>query len=1101
MTEPRTYDVVALTVPIAYNAHGDRTTDGSVFALAEHAVALRAVTGDRPDPLVRPLVLRARVGERVVVQFRNDTGHRAGIHPQGVRYDVERADGGVVGCNPDSAAEPGGRRRYVWDCPNEGVFFFGDLADLRGCENGSQAHGLFGALVVEPEGATWTDPETGAPLPDGLSADVHVPGGTAFREFVTFLQDAAANDDGPPVALSGYRCEPVSRRPADDRRYSSWTHGDPATPVLRAYAGDRTLIRLVHAGLRDSRVFHLHGHRWRTSAGAPAVDAVGLGPQEALTIEPVGGAGSVHGAAGDAMWEFPGTDVWGVLRVFDVALDGNGHHPDGTPIPALRPLPGHRPPPEPTPERPGFPTFVAGVHPGPPPRPPRTPSTPSDGDREPSELERAAFCADPRPGEAFTRVGPVDVPVRRYHLLALQGVLHHHRGERADHRDDSGVLYVPADDVARAGGVDAFRAQLASGERDVHPVAIRAAAGEVVELALTNALPEGPDVGAHVHLLGHDPLVADGAAVGWNYASGVAAGRTRTVRWYCDGELGTAVFTDALPERRLFGSLVVEPAGARWTDPHDPDREVTSAEAAVVTLPDGSSFREQVLAVADGVPLRRHPHGAAPEPHAPGRATVGYRCEPLDERPGDPADRFSSREHGDPGTPLPRAYPGERVRIRLYQGAGTGRHGVVAHGLRWPSRPGDPSSPPCSQWTLGPGQAADLHVDDLGGPGDHLWSLSAGEDAWPGAWGLLRVHDRPMSDLPTLPGAFPVPPDPQRGPVRRYRVTVRAAARDHGRGRSDPLALVYTVDSADGADGADGPGALVLRAHAGEWVEVTLTNELSGPPSAASADPLLSGEQDPGERVVSDRVSLHAVGLRHDVRGSDGTAAGTNPDSTVKPGHSVTYRWFADAPGPVLLSDRADVRTHRHRGLVGVLVVEPPDVTPVHPSGHGSGWVGEQALLRRTDGTTERELVLLLSDGLRLHRAGGPDRPLPETAVSGSAAFNHRSAALVPDRPSLADPNPPTPVLACAPGDRLRVHVVAATDRAGAHSFTVHGHDWPCDEHPDAPRVGTTGGLAAGAVRSIAFTAGGPGDYAYRSGALRWALAEGLWGVIRVRRL
>ena len=357
MTEPRTYEVVALTVPIAYNDHGDHDARGTVLALAEHADELRAATGDRPDPLVRPLVLRACVGDRVVVWFRNELEHRAGIHPQGVRYDVERADGGVVGCNPDSAADPGGRRRYVWDCEQEGVFHLGDLADLRGCADGSQAHGLFGALVVEPAGSTWTDPETGAALRDGLYADVHVPGGPGFREHVTFLQDAAPNDavPGTAVALASYRCEPSTRRRAayerlmeagrldpvrdavadEEQRHSSWLHGDPATPVLRAYAGDRTRIRVVHAGLRGSHVFHLHAHRWRAVAGderSPIVDATGIGPQEAVTIEPVGGAGSAHRAPGDALWEFPGTDLWGVLRVFDTAQDGTGRYPDGTPI-------------------------------------------------------------------------------------------------------------------------------------------------------------------------------------------------------------------------------------------------------------------------------------------------------------------------------------------------------------------------------------------------------------------------------------------------------------------------------------------------------------------------------------------------------------------------------------------------------------------------------------------------------------------------------------------------------------------------------------------------------------------------------------------------
>jgi hypothetical protein len=36
-------------------------------------------------------------------------------------------------------------------------------------------------------------------------------------------------------------------------------------------------------------------------------------------------------------------------------------------------------------------------------------------------------------------------------------------------------------------------------------------------------------------------------------------------------------------------------------------------------------------------------------------------------------------------------------------------------------------------------------------------------------------------------------------------------------------------------------------------------------------------------------------------------------------------------------------------------------------------------------------------------------------------------------------------------------------------------------------------------VRTLSFRAGPPGDYAYRTGVLRWALTEGLWGLIRVR--
>lgn len=37
--------------------------------------------------------------------------------------------------------------------------------------------------------------------------------------------------------------------------------GDPATPILRADAGDRTRIRLVHGGVLETHVFHLHLHQ------------------------------------------------------------------------------------------------------------------------------------------------------------------------------------------------------------------------------------------------------------------------------------------------------------------------------------------------------------------------------------------------------------------------------------------------------------------------------------------------------------------------------------------------------------------------------------------------------------------------------------------------------------------------------------------------------------------------------------------------------------------------------------------------------------------------------------------------------------------------
>ena len=186
--------------------------------------------------------------------------------------------------------------------------------------------------------------------------------------------------------------------------------------------------------------------------------------------------------------------MWGIWRVFDRLQQGSGRYPDGSPIAALMPLPGHEPPPEPTAERPGFPAFMAGEYPQKSPRPPRTPLLPEGMGREPTALEQAAFVEDPQPGEAFTKVTPPDAPVRRYRLMGLQGTIHYfqsYNGNGSSWHDHRGVFFALAEEVEEAGGVEAFLAELEAGTREVQPIAIRACKGEVLELTLTNALPPG----------------------------------------------------------------------------------------------------------------------------------------------------------------------------------------------------------------------------------------------------------------------------------------------------------------------------------------------------------------------------------------------------------------------------------------------------------------------------------------------------------------------------------------------------------------------------------------------------------------------------------
>ncbi|MBQ8999367.1 MAG: hypothetical protein IJ086_11860 [Clostridium sp.] len=54
-------------------------------------------------------------------------------------------------------------------------FYFSDMGDTRFSEEGTNSHGLFGALIVQAKGSTWTDPVDGSKLRSGMFADIHNP--------------------------------------------------------------------------------------------------------------------------------------------------------------------------------------------------------------------------------------------------------------------------------------------------------------------------------------------------------------------------------------------------------------------------------------------------------------------------------------------------------------------------------------------------------------------------------------------------------------------------------------------------------------------------------------------------------------------------------------------------------------------------------------------------------------------------------------------------------------------------------------------------------------------------------------------------------------
>ena len=190
----RTFEIEAIQIPIVYNKYGDHDPDGLLYVLAKDAQriregALRNFNREVPQPFedVKPLVIRANRGDKIIIKFRHSLNRSLSVHVQGMEYDINTSDGASVGFNGDSTTKK--EITYTWYAVHEGVFLFHDMADARSSEEGTNVHGLFGAVIVEPPEADWYHPETGEELESGLFADVYVPGQPAFREYAVFFHD------------------------------------------------------------------------------------------------------------------------------------------------------------------------------------------------------------------------------------------------------------------------------------------------------------------------------------------------------------------------------------------------------------------------------------------------------------------------------------------------------------------------------------------------------------------------------------------------------------------------------------------------------------------------------------------------------------------------------------------------------------------------------------------------------------------------------------------------------------------------------------------------------------------------------------------------
>ncbi len=645
-------------------------------------------------------------------------------------------------------------------------------------------------------------------------------------------------------------------------------------------------------------------------------------------------------------------------------------------------------------------------------------------------------------------------------------------------------------------------------------------------------------------------------------------------RYWVDADYGTVFWHDHAFGATTwphggFGVTLVEPFGSTYHDPKN-GKLVYSGPIADIhgNEPVGAgvsgSFRELMVSIHDTVPHTVNVIQAGNPPGQPvevaleagktvsfqmpekimmapnkyingGTHTTGsgfnFRAEPFAQRLANNPDTsklFNSAIHGDPDTPLLSAYVGDTVVFRLLHQLMNESHVWTISGHTFLTERYAADANRKNSIHVGIAERYDL-VSKAGGfqgmPGDYIHFNGRSSHFAEGGWGILRVLDKPVTDLQPLPrgtnplGIPSVPKSvcPSDAPVKNFSVvsvdrplklnpkTPDAIEVDFERKieLAMPEGKIFMLeDEAARAAGTVMPNPLTLHVNIGDCVKVNLKNKMK-----------------------ASRASFFAPGLAFDPRDSQGLNVGNNPgDQTIAPGGSRTYTFYAHPDNKETTSlvwDGGDIVSNPRNGLYGAVVVGPRgsqyrDPVTGQDISEKNSWradvIIDRSLPENAGKRNYRDVALFFQDEDNI--IGTSFMPYVQN-VAGLTSVNYRAE---PEKyreeqgctldkifqPCKVDKpeDPVTPLIEAHAGDPVRIHVIGANSEQNG-MFQVEGHEWPIEPYmPGADMISVV--EFAGSETLDVFLrqgAGGPyrlpGDYVWANARLNYVQA-GQWGYLRV---